>query len=97
LALTSDFDDLEKRSNGSHHLSNKSRLKRQNTKGCSLCRKGVVGRLPILESISGEFLINVFKDRNFLIDKDRLFKDSLFHLTRGNACIKEVMQIDESS
>lgn len=97
LILTSDFDDLEKRSSGSCRLSNKRKLKRQNTKGCSSCRKGVVGRLPILESISGELLINVFKNHDFLVDKDRLFKDSLFHLTRGNACVKEVMQIDESS
>jgi type II secretory ATPase GspE/PulE/Tfp pilus assembly ATPase PilB-like protein len=75
---------------------NKGNLKRKNSKGCSVCRMGVVGRLPILESISGAPLKS-FLENNFITDKESLFEDSIYHLARGNACIKEVMQIDESS
>ena len=99
LASVEDSKGFEDRANKNWYLSreNHEYLRLKNSSGCSQCRKGVVGRLPILESIAGESLKSVFDNQDILIDKDRLFNNSLNHLARGKTCVKEVMQIDESS
>ncbi len=99
LANLEDAAILRKRISEKWYLAEEKEesLRVKNTHGCQHCNDGVIGRLPILESIAERSIIDVFEGEENSIKKNDLFKNAITHLARGEVCLKEVMQIDKSS